>query len=152
MLFCFFFIFTTKLFREIGKEIVFQHLRKFHQCLGIYPVAVENVVHGIAVAMQLLTQPSDAYAVFLHILLYKPSYMKILAHRVFICGSNTTATKKAFTIPQLTIFEVSARTQSHISTLWFTPEGMNISASYPLCDWSFFLKLWRIFKKSRIRA
>ena len=94
MLFCFFFIFTTKLFREIGKEIVFQHLWEFHQSLGVYPIAVEDIIYGIAVAVQLFAKPSDAYAVFLHILFYQPSYMKILAHKVFICGSNTSQQKR----------------------------------------------------------
>ncbi len=54
MLFCFFFIFTPKLSRKIGKEIVFQHPGKFHQGLCVNPIAFEDIIYGIAMAVQLL--------------------------------------------------------------------------------------------------
>ena len=83
MLFLLFCFFTTKLFREISKEIMFQHPWKLHQGLCVYPIAFEDIIYGIAMAVQLFAQPSNTYAVFLYILFYKPSYMKIFAHLVF---------------------------------------------------------------------
>lgn len=68
------------IFRKIGKEVVFQQEREAHEGLRVNPVALKKVVNSVAVAQQLLSQPSNTDAVAVNVSFYQLSYVHCVIH------------------------------------------------------------------------